>query len=615
MSRVLIKDYYWETRLFNARVLTALVLIGALFLLLTGRLVYLQVLSHDLYTTLSQNNSVRIEPLAPTRGLIYDRRGNVLAENIPSFSLEIIPEQIENLDLTLGELRTLVAISDEEVERFRKQLRRKRRFESIPLRARLNDDEVAAFAINRHRFPGVEVRARLIRHYPHGELTAHVIGYVGRINEEELIGLDATNYSATQHIGKIGVERSYEDRLHGRVGYRRVETNAESRVLRVLDRQPAEPGRDLMLNIDLRLQQAAYQAFGELNGAVVALDPNDGSVLAFISKPGYDPNPFVTGIAARDFERLQANEGKPLFNRALNGQYPPGSTIKPILALGALEENVIDADKRSFCIGYYQLEGDERRYRDWKREGHGEVDLDQSIVQSCDVYFYELAFAMGIDRIHAYLSRFGFGTRTAIDLPGEASGLLPSRDWKRRQRNEAWFHGETLITGIGQGFTLTTPLQLASATATLAAAGQRHAPRVLLSERRGAAEERPIAPDTLHPEVPMRDPENWQRMLRAMTEVVHGLRGTARGIARGGDYRIAGKTGTAQVFAIAQDEEYEAEEVEFKLRDHALFVAFAPAEQPRIAVAVIAEHGGSGGAVAAPIARKVMDTYLLDKAP
>ncbi len=615
MSRVLIKDYYWETRLFNARVLTALVLIGALLLLLTGRLVYLQVLSHDLYTTLSQNNSVRIEPLAPTRGLIYDRRGNVLAENIPSFSLEIIPEQIENLDLTLGELRTLVAISDEEVERFRKQLRRKRRFESIPLRARLNDDEVAAFAINRHRFPGVEVRARLIRHYPHGELTAHVIGYVGRINEEELIGLDATNYSATQHIGKIGVERSYEDRLHGRVGYRRVETNAESRVLRVLDRQPAEPGRDLMLNIDLRLQQAAYQAFGELNGAVVALDPNDGSVLAFISKPGYDPNPFVTGIAARDFERLQANEGKPLFNRALNGQYPPGSTIKPILALGALEENVIDADKRSFCIGYYQLEGDERRYRDWKREGHGEVDLDQSIVQSCDVYFYELAFAMGIDRIHAYLSRFGFGTRTAIDLPGEASGLLPSRDWKRRQRNEAWFHGETLITGIGQGFTLTTPLQLASATATLAAAGQRHAPRVLLSERRGAAEERPIAPDTLHPEVPMRDPENWQRMLRAMTEVVHGLRGTARGIAHGGDYRIAGKTGTAQVFAIAQDEEYEAEEVEFKLRDHALFVAFAPAEQPRIAVAVVAEHGGSGGAVAAPIARKVMDTYLLDKAP
>lgn len=610
MAHDYLKDPYHEAQLFQGRALAALAVIGVLLALLIGRLTYLQVVSHDLFTTLSQNNRVKLEPVAPTRGLIYDRKGRILAENIPSFSLELIPERIDDLNQTLAELGRIVTISEDDLERFHRLRKRNRRFEPLPVRVQLNEVEVAAFAINRHRFPGVDVQAGLLRHYPQGELLSHVLGYVGRIDEDELNVVDATNYSATRFIGKVGIEKTYEGLLHGRVGTRKIETNAEGRMLRVLESDPSLPGNNLTLNIDIDLQRAALAALGEHNGAVVAIEVNNGAVAALVSKPGYDPNLFVTGISSRDYQALQERSDRPLFNRALAGQYPPGSTIKPILGLGALENNVVHSNGRSFCIGYYQLEGDERKYRDWKREGHGQTDISKAIVESCDVFFYELALEMGIDRIHAYLSRFGLGQRTGIDMVGEMPGLLPSRTWKRRERNLPWFPGETLITGIGQGFTLTTPLQLANATAILASNGQRFEPRVAYSTEGPVVQERYPIESAAREGVGIVREGNWKTIKKAMTDVTHSLRGTARRIGADAPYRIAGKTGTAQVFGIKQDEEYEVEEVAYKLRDHALFVAYAPADNPRIAVAVIAEHGGSGGAIAAPIARQVMDAYF-----
>lgn len=610
MARDYLKDHYVEARLFQGRAIAALVIIGVLLTMLIGRLFYLQVMSHDLFTTLSQNNRVKLEPVAPTRGLIYDRKGRVLAENIPSFSLEVIPERVPNLTETLAQLGEIIEITDDDLERFHQLRRRNRRFEPLPIRVQMNEEEVAVFAINRHRFPGVDVQAGLIRHYPQGELTAHVLGYVGRIDEDELNEIDTVNYSATRYIGKVGIEKTYEDLLHGQVGSRKVETNAEGRVLRVLEQDASTPGSNLFLNLDIDLQQAALDALGEHNGSVVAIEPRTGAVAALVSKPSYDPNLFVTGISSRDYRELQERADRPLFNRALAGQYPPGSTIKPLLGLGALENGVAHAGGRSFCIGYYQLEGDERRYRDWKREGHGHTDLSKAIVESCDVFFYELALEMGIDRIHSYLSRFGLGQRTGIDLAGEMSGLLPSRAWKRRERNLPWFPGETLITGIGQGFTLATPLQLAETMAVLATDGRRLEPRVVNATEGTIARERYPIEATPREPVGMVREANWRYIQQAMVDVVHSLRGTARRIGQDAPYRIAGKTGTAQVFGIKQDEEYEAEELAYKLRDHALFVAYAPADDPRIAVAVIAEHGGGGGSVAAPIARQVMDAYF-----
>lgn len=610
MPRDYLKDHYAEARLFRGRVIASLAAMGLLLALLVGRLIYLQVISHDLFTTLSQDNRVKLEPVAPTRGLIYDRKGRILAENIPSFSLEVIPERVENLDQTLAELGKIIPISDDDLERFNQLRKRNRRFEPIPIRVDLNEKEVAAFAVNRQRFPGVEVQAGLIRHYPYGELMAHVLGYVARIDVDELNTVDATNYSATRFIGKVGIEKSYEELLHGRVGSRKVETNAEGRVLRVLEQNPATPGSDLYLNVDIDLQRAALQALGEYNGAVVAIEPKNGAVVALVSKPSFDPNPFVTGISSRDYNKLQKRPDRPLFNRALAGQYPPGSTIKPLLGLGGLEYNLPQALGRTFCIGYYQLQGDERKYRDWKRGGHGSTDLTKAITESCDVFFYELALQMGIDRIHAYLSQFGFGQRTGIDLPGEMSGLLPSRAWKRRERHLPWFPGETLITGIGQGFTLTTPLQLAEAMAIFADGGQRLEPRVVQAVEGSITDER--HPVQARPREPVHvvSAANWRTIKKAMIAVVNSLHGTARRIGVGAPYLIAGKTGTAQVFGIKQDEKYEAKDLAYKLRDHALFVAFAPADDPQIAVAVIAEHGGGGSSVAAPIARKVMDAYF-----
>lgn len=610
-----LKDHLRESLIFQRRVLVS-VLVLALFLAgLIGRMFYLQITSHDHYTSLSEDNRVSIVPISPIRGLIYDRNGVLLAQNQPSRTLELIPEHIPDLDATLATLRSLIEISDEEIQRFHKLRRKKRRFEGIPLRFRLNDSEYARIAVNQDNLPGVEIAVELSRHYPQGKLASHAIGYVGRINEQELKRIDNSRYSATKHIGKLGIEQAYEDVLHGEVGFQRVETNAAGRVVDVdsQNRTLPTPGKNLYLTLDARLQAVAEQAFGEDNGALVALDPNTGAVLAFVSMPTFDPNLFVNGIDVQTYHELSNSPERPLFNRALRGQYPPGSTLKPFIGLAGLEYNLITPRESIRCPGYYTLENDDRRYRDWKRGGHGEASLDKAIVESCDVYFYDLALTLKIDRMESYLARFHVGQPTGIDILGEESGLLPGKEWKRRVHRLPWFPGETLITGIGQGFTLTTPLQLAHMTAQLGSRGKRFKPHVVNGIRDPGDEELHVQDPVADGVVEIQNPNNWESVIRSMVNVVHSARGTARGISHDLTYKIAGKTGTAQVFGMKQDEEYDEEKIAKKLRDHALFIAFAPAEQPEIAIAVIVENGGSGGAVAAPIARKIMDAYLSGK--
>jgi penicillin-binding protein 2 len=608
--RVTLKDHFSETRLFLHRTIWMLVFIGVLITLSITRLIYLQVINHKHYTTLSNDNRVKLVAIPPTRGLIYDRNGVLLADNLPAYRLEITPEQVKNMDQLLAKLQETIEISDDDIDSFRRHIKRKRPFESIPLRFRLTDEEVARLAVIRHRLPGVNIVASLNRHYPLGESMAHVVGYVGRIDEKDLQELDPTNYRGTTHTGKIGVEKYYEDLLHGQVGYQQVETNAQGRTVRVLEDNAPVPGRNLYLTLDARLQEAAEKALGEFSGAVVAMDPRTGEVLAMVSKPGYDPNSFVNGISTAEYNALSTDSAQPLFNRVLRGRYPPGSTIKPFVGLAGLQYGVTDEAREEFCPGYYTLPGEERKFRDWKRWGHGRVNLDQAITQSCDVYFYDLARNLGIDRIHEFLAQFGFGLKTGVDLPSEKAGLLPSRAWKRAHRRQPWFPGETLNTGIGQGFTLATPLQLAEATAALAMRGRRAKPRLLHAiQDPGTKASQLVPPELLQPVNGVK-PEYWDYIIHAMVHVVHGPHGTAHKI-KDAPFRIAGKTGTAQVFGIKQEEVYNAEDIALKLRDHALFIAFAPADDPAIAVSVVVENGGSGGSVAAPIARKVLDEYLL----
>lgn len=605
-----IKDIAAEAGIVRGRVIAACVTVLLLAGVLVARMAQLQVVEYEHFSTLSEDNRVKIVPLAPTRGLIYDRNGVELAQNTPTFSLEIVPENVDDMTELLTELGKLVEISDEDSERFRSMLKKKRPFQSVPLRYRLSEEEVARISVNRHRFPGADVQARLTRSYPLGASAVHLLGYVGSMNEEDLQSVDAAEYRGTTHIGKTGVEQAYESLLHGRPGFQHVETNAQGRILRVLERSDPTPGSNIYLTVDASLQAVAERALGGENGAVVAVDPATGGLLAFASMPVYDPNLFVDGIDSKTYRKLLASPERPLFNRALNGQYPPGSTVKPFVGLAGLELETVTKDHELFCPGWFRLPGRERRYRDWKKWGHGKVNVTRSIVESCDVYYYTLAHEMGIEQLHDYLTLFGFGQRTGIDLHGESAGLMPSEEWKRRSKGQAWFPGETLITGIGQGFTLATPLQLAMATATLSTRGVRLRPQIVLRREDAVSQSSvDLVPETLDTIAPHLE-ANWQTIINAMADVVHGPRGTARRIGVGATYRIAGKTGTAQVFGIAQDEEYDAEKLDKKLLDHALFIAFAPVDNPRIAVAVLVENGGSGSRTAAPIARKVMDHYF-----
>ncbi|MCB2263731.1 MAG: penicillin-binding protein 2 [Candidatus Thiosymbion ectosymbiont of Robbea hypermnestra] len=615
MVESILKDHARESRLFANRAMLAGVLVFAAIAMVAARLVQLQIGSHAQLSTRSRDNQVQLMPLPPTRGLIYDADGVLLANNYPSYSLEIIPEKAPDLETTLAGLGELVTIEEQDLLRFERLREQRRRFVGIPIRTALEPEEIARFAVDGHRFPGVAIRVRPLRTYPLGEYTAHVLGYLGRINERELERLDASSYAGTHHIGKSGVEKFHEDRLHGTVGFQQVEVNAKGRILRMLKQQPPRAGQDLRLYLSSRLQRAAHAALGERRGAIVAIDPRTGGVLALVSRPGFNPNLFVDGIGAADYQALRDSPDKPLFNRAMRGRYPPGSTVKPFIALGGLEAGIVSPSDAKWCPGYYRLPGHRHKYRCWNRWGHGSTALKKAIVQSCDVYFYQLAHAMGIDRLHDFLAGFGFGARTGIDVAGERGGLLPSRAWKKRARAQVWFPGETLIVGIGQGTFLATPLQLAAATAALAARGRFIRPRVVRAAggdgADGAETERPF-PARVR-QLPLSS-RNLDRIIDAMSKVVASARGTAKHI-RTDAYRIAGKTGTAQVFSVKQNARYRESEVAERMRDHALFVAFAPVEDPRIAVAVIVENGGHGGAVAAPVARRVMDSYLLHTPP
>ena len=610
MRRAVIKNHTLEAQLFKRRALVAAVLSVLMLLLLLSRLVYLQFFEFSHFSSLSDNNRVRLTPLVPNRGLIYDRNGVVLAENRASYQLELIPEQVEDMQQTLQGLGEIVTLDEDTLKRFNKLLKRSRKFEWVPVRTKLTDEEVAKLAVNRHRFPGVEINARLSRHYPLGERMAHVIGYVGRIDEDELKRVDQTNYKGTTHIGKNGLERYYEGQLHGMVGYKNIEVNVQGRELRVLDKIPPVPGNNLWLTLDARIQKVAEEALKDYNGSVVVMEPHTGEILAMASMPTFDPNLFVHGISYKNYKALRDSPDRPLFNRSIMGQYPPGSTVKPFVGLGGLETKSIGHKEKISCTGHYLLPNEERKYRDWKKTGHGEVDLDDSIAQSCDVYYYELSYRMGINRIHSFMHQFGFGEKTGIDLLGERRGLLPSREWKKRVKHKIWYPGETLITGIGQGYMLATPLQLASATSILAMRGEVQQPHLLAKIQEPSSEQKTTIEWAAKEPVVIKREANWRHVIKGMVSVVHGLRGTARSSGVGLKIKMAGKTGTAQVFGIAQDETYDEETVAKKLRDHALFVAFAPYKDPEIVVAVIAENGGSGSGVAAPIARKVIDEWL-----
>ncbi|MEO0420750.1 MAG: penicillin-binding protein 2 [Pseudomonadota bacterium] len=613
-----IKDTDREVRLYTTRMAVAALLALVAVLALVGRLTFLQVLNHEHYQALSTGNRVKIEPIPPTRGLISDRNGIRIADNLPSFQLEITPEDVDDLDETLARLSHVISLSEGDLERFRRDYKRHRRFEPVPLKYQLTEQEVAQFAVQRQFFAGVDVRARLARRYPLGSIAAHTVGYVASLNQRDLERLESARYAGTTHTGRTGIERALEDTLQGRPGYRQILVNAQGRSLKTLKNDPPQAGRDIMLTLDVRVQRAAASALQGRRGAIAAVSPKDGSVIALYSSPAFDPNLFGTGLSQAQYDLLVRSDDKPLFNRALQGAYPPGSTIKPILGLAGLTLQVADSTEAQWCPGYFQLPGDSHRYRDWKPQGHGHVNLRSAIEQSCDVYFYELATRLGVDVMHEFLTGFGLGSRSGLNIGSEHAGLVPSTEWKRtafrRRADQVWFPGETVIAGIGQGYMLSTPLQLARATAILGARGERYAPRIVEAvrdEEDGRMHAQP--PQKLAPLEAT--PEAWQQVLLAMQGVVHGQRGSARAMGRSSPYLMAGKSGTAQVFTVAQDDEYDEEEIAEALRDHAWFVAFAPFEDPQIAVAVIVENGGSGSRVAAPIARTVMDAFLLPATP
>ncbi|WP_317931281.1 penicillin-binding protein 2 [Halioxenophilus sp. WMMB6] len=599
-----LKDHFREARIFRHRVLFIAAFMVLMFLVLFGQFYNLQVLHHSNYVTQSERNRIHVRPLPPTRGLIYDRNGQLLADNRPSYTLNIIKESVDDLEQSLDLVAELIEVSDLDREKFYRRLSQRRRpYESVPLRYRLSEEEIARIAVNEYRLPGVEVEAQLVRYYPLADLYSHSVGYVGRINERELTSFteeEYQQYAGTYTIGKIGLERQYETQLLGEVGYQNVETNARGRVLRVVDQIDPKPGENLHLYLDSEVQKAGLAAMEGRRGAIVAIEVDTGGVVAMVSSPSYNPNLFVTGISHTDYNALTQSRDLPLFNRAIQGEYPPGSTVKPMIALGGLYYQVIDPSLSMYDRGYYQLEGEERRYRDWKRGGHGQVNMRTAIRESCDTYYYELAFRMGIDRLHTFGSFFGLGRPTGIDIPSERSGNWPSREWKRRARGLPWFPGDTLNVGIGQGDVLATPLQLAAMTATIANRGRWVTPRLVQEQ---PVEARPSALQ----DVP---DGQWDFIIGAMEDVVHHPRGTAHRAGVGLQFRMAGKSGTAQVVGIAQDEKYDSDKLAERHRDHALFVGFAPADDPQIAVAVIVENGEGGSSEGAPVVRKVIEAYL-----
>jgi penicillin-binding protein 2 len=609
-----LKNLEQEQALFRRRVWFAAAFIACGFLILLGRYVFLQVIQHDHYRTESDNNRIKLQAVPPTRGYIYDRNGILLADNHPVFTAVVSREDKAQIDLQLPKLVRLLEMTTDDLDKYRSRIKRASALDQVALKIDLTPEQIARFSERRHEFAGVTIQTKMTRYYPHGDLFAHVIGYVGRINDKEAAKIDKVAYAGTDLIGKIGIEKHYEDLLHGKPGYQYVEANAHGDVLRQLGKTDAQRGNDLYLSIDYGLQKVAHDQLAGRRGAIVALDPNTGEVLAFVSNPSFDPNPFIAGIRSKDYAFLRDHPDQPLYNRALQGLYPPGSTIKPFEGLGGIHYGLINWDSRIYDPGYFHLPGDSHRFRDWRKAGHGTVDMDKAIAQSCDTYFYVLGYRMGIERMHAWMSEFGFGKKTGIDLPNEKAGVFPSPQWKLKRFDKNWNSGETISVSIGQGYFIATPLQVALATAITANQGYHLTPH-LLRETRGPVQH-PVHNKPDGKVAYNGDPSDWKRMHESMKLVVNG--GTASGLRKGlRGYEIAGKTGTAQVKSIAQGKRYNEAALDERHLDHAWFMGFAPADNPQVAVAVLVENGKHGSTTAGPVAKALFDyvVHRRDKNP
>ncbi|BAC93670.1 penicillin-binding protein 2 [Vibrio vulnificus YJ016] len=618
--RTTIRDYQAEARLFANRALVSFFGIVALMGVLVTNLYNIQVNQYQDYKTRSNDNRIKVVPIAPNRGLIYDRNGVLLAENRPVFDLEITPEKVKNMDATITQLQTLFEITPEQIERFHRERKRTRRFKSVPILSQLTEKQVAVFSVNQYRFPGVEVSGTLKRYYPYGEILTHVIGYVSRINDRDMQRLSdegkEANYQATRDIGKLGIEKFYEDMLHGTAGYQEVEVNSRGRVIRTLKFVPPVPGKDIVLNIDIKLQTYVHQLLDGRRGSAIVLDPKDNGILAMVSSPSYDPNAFVHGISGKGYSDLLNDKNRPLVNRSTLGIYPPASTVKPFIAVSALQEGVVTPNTTRNDPGYWRIpNSDTRPFRDWLRWGHGRVNLVQSIEESVDTFFYQIAYDMGIDRLSNWMSMFGFGDYTGIDIFEESKANMPTRDWKMSRHKTPWYKGDTIPVGIGQGYWTATPMQIAKATSVLVNEGNVTAPHLLRAtiENGEAFDSRELSDYVTYPPIQNVPDRYWNLAKEGMRLVNHGKKGTARRSFTGMSYMTAGKSGTAQVFGLAEDQEYNADELAEHLRDHALFTGFAPFDDPKIIVTIVLENAGGGSSNGAPVARRIFDKVLLDK--
>ncbi|ELJ8840873.1 penicillin-binding protein 2 [Vibrio parahaemolyticus] len=613
-----IRDYQAEARLFASRAIVAFFGIVILMGLLIANMYNIQVNQFQDYQTRSNDNRIKVVPIAPNRGLIYDRNGVLLAENRPVFNLELTPEKIKDIDATIQELQTILEITPEQIERFHRERKRTRRFKSVPLLTQLNEKQVAVFSVNQYRFPGVEISATLKRYYPYGEVLTHVIGYVSRINDRDMQRLireekDA-NYQATRDIGKLGIEKYYEDLLHGTAGYQEVEVNSRGRVIRTLKYVPPVPGKDIVLNLDINLQLYVHQLLDGRRGSAIVLDPRDNGVLAMVSSPSYDPNAFVHGISGKAYRDLLNDKNRPLVNRTTLGIYPPASTIKPFMAVAALQEGVITPNTTRNDPGYWRIpNSDTRPFRDWLRWGHGRVDVIKSIEESVDTFYYQIAYDLGIDRISNWMMMFGFGDYTGIDIYEESKANMPTRDWKMSRHKTPWYKGDTIPVGIGQGYWTATPMQIAKATSVLVNNGAVSAPHLLKStiDNGDNFEEQETSEYVTYPPIQNVPEKYWDIAKEGMRRVNHGTRGTARRSFYNMSYQTAGKSGTAQVFGLGENEEYNADEIAEHLRDHALFTGFAPFDDPKVIVTLVLENAGGGSSNGGPMARKIFDRVVL----
>lgn len=617
-KRVTIRDNHAESALFARRVFVSLIIVVAIFGVLLSNMYQLQVVEHQSLQTRSNDNRIKVVPLAPNRGLIYDRHGRILAENRPVLSLEVIPEKVQDLDQTLVELQTVLNLSDDDIAQFHENRRRERRFNQVILRDRLTEEQAARFAARQHDFPGVSIEARLVRHYPYGEAITHALGYVAKINSRDLASLreqdKSANYAATRVIGKLGIERFYEEQLHGTIGFQRVEVDIHGRTIRTLSVEPPVPGQDLYLELDVELQQYAFDLLKNDRGSIILMDPRNGAIRAMVSKPSYDPNWFAQGISYAQYQSLLNSKHSPLLNRSTQGGYPPASTVKPQIALLGLNNGTITADTKIWDPGWFQIEGVDHRYRDWLAWGHGWVNVTDAIVESCDTFYYDLALKLGIDTIHEHMVQYGFGERTGIDIAEESAAVMPSRGWKRARFNQPWYAGETVSIGIGQSYWTTTPMQLAVGTAVVVNEGERPVPRLLKAIQEGEVK-LPAVIENREPVI-LNNPTHWKTVKKALELTVSSVRGTAHRAFSGASYTSGGKTGTAQVRSLGQEEEYNAEDIAERYRDNAMYVGYAPVENPELVVVIAVENAlGGGGSVAAPMARQLLDFYFDQQAP